>query len=111
MNVAAKTDQDKRSGHSQNETWKTLCLHTSAFLVLKGHRPKLFKENGKILVGFDSSDELFESLTSYSAGEKVSASQLSQIFKHLKSRVFAMRDENESGNGGRNYGHTNGKSF
>jgi hypothetical protein len=90
-------DTGREQNHSSEEFWTSPCLYTAAFLVVKGIRPKLFRENGKVLFGFPANDRLFQLLSAYSNGEEVAVMGFVQTCKHLKAQMYTLKG---NGNGG-----------
>jgi hypothetical protein len=79
----------------KKEQYTTMDAYQTAFLSTRGFIPRLISEGTKIVFGFDLTDKLMTALSEYNGGELVRANEFVITIKLLKSRVFAMKRENE----------------
>ena len=85
--------------HGNNRDFSTLDSYLAAFLNIKGFPPVLVSQGMKIVFLFQSSPELFQTISAYNAGALVPALQLTLAAKMLKSQIISMKKGNESVDG------------
>lgn len=84
----------------KNKVYSTLDAYQAGWLTLKGHIPKLEKQNEKVVFIFALSDSLIKDLLDYNEGALVEASKFAFAVKTLKSQIHSirMRKKNNEGN-------------
>lgn len=73
------------------QTYKTLDLYQSAFLLLCGLKPDLEMNNGKVLFSFQVTEELYKFITLYNSNIDVKVTDFVTVIKALRGQMLTMR--------------------
>lgn len=79
------------------KSFTTLDAYLSGYLTLRGFTPILVEQGSKVVFSFEASDSLYQAITDYNNGATVEASRLALAIKTLKSQIFSLRRNKESG--------------
>lgn len=75
------------------EKYTTLDACEAAFFLLEGIEPTYLRKDTKIIFCYDMTPELINSMHRYRDGGMVSAHAYAQAIKHLKGRIFALKEK------------------
>lgn len=73
--------------------FSSLDSYLAGFLLLKGHRPSLENQGGKIVFVYVSGPELEEAISEFYSGAQVGAAAFAASVKSLRGLIHEMRTE------------------